>query len=54
LHQWPIVSRLVSLDNPQEIKAYMVLALETYCPVFGGFLANRIEELLVVTHYGGP
>jgi len=32
LHERPIVSRLVSMDNPYEIKAGMVFALETYCP----------------------
>jgi Xaa-Pro aminopeptidase len=52
LHERPIVSRLVSLDNPQEIKEGMVFALETYCPATDGFSAARIEEEVVVTGDG--
>jgi Xaa-Pro dipeptidase len=52
LHERPIVSRLVSLDNPQEIKEGMVFALETYCPASDGFSAARIEEEVVVTNDG--
>ena len=52
LHERPIVSRLVSLDNPQEIKEGMVFALETYCPASDGFSAARIEEEVVVTADG--
>jgi Xaa-Pro aminopeptidase len=52
LHERPIVSRLVSLDDPQEIKEGMVFALETYCPATDGFSAARIEEEVVVTNDG--
>ena len=52
LHERPIVSRLVSLDDPQEIKEGMVFALETYCPATDGFSAARIEEEVVVTGDG--
>jgi len=52
LHERPIVSRLVSLDSPQEIKEGMVFALETYCPASDGFSAARIEEEVVVTNDG--
>ena len=49
LHERPIISRLVSLDHPMEIKTGMVFALETYCPASDGFSAARIEEEVVVT-----
>ena len=52
LHERPIVSRLVSLERPQEIKEGMVFALETYCPASDGFSAARIEEEVVVTADG--
>lgn len=52
LHERPIISRLVSLDNPYEIKAGMVFALETYCPATDGRSAARIEEEVVVTDKG--
>jgi len=52
LHERPIISRLVSMDNPYEIKAGMVFALETYCPASDGRSAARIEEELVVTDSG--
>lgn len=52
LHERPIVSRLVSLERPQEIKEGMVFALETYCPASDGFSAARIEEEVVVTNDG--
>jgi Xaa-Pro dipeptidase len=52
LHERPIVSRLVSLEKPQEIKEGMVFALETYCPASDGFSAARIEEEVVVTSDG--
>ena len=48
----PVFSRLVSLDNPEEIKEGMVFALETYCPAKDGFSAARIEEEVVVTDKG--
>jgi Xaa-Pro dipeptidase len=52
LHERPIISRLVSLENPMEIKTGMVFALETYCPAKDGFSAARIEEEVVVTDRG--
>jgi len=52
LHERPIMSRLVSLDHPMEIKTGMVFALETYCPAGDGFSAARIEEEVVVTDSG--
>jgi Xaa-Pro dipeptidase len=52
LHERPIISRLNSLDNPIEIKAGMVFALETYCPATDGFSAARIEEEIVVAENG--
>ena len=38
LHERPIISRLNSMDDPMEIKAGMVFALETYCPANGRHL----------------
>jgi Xaa-Pro dipeptidase len=52
LHERPIISRLVSLDAPMEIKTGMVFALETYCPANDGYSAARIEEEVVVTDTG--
>ncbi len=52
LHERPIISRLVSLDKPMEIKTGMVFALETYCPASDGYSAARIEEEVVVTDTG--
>lgn len=52
LHERPIISRLNSLENPIEIKAGMVFALETYCPASDGISAARIEEEVVVTDSG--
>jgi Xaa-Pro dipeptidase len=52
LHERPIISRLVSLDSPMEIKEGMVFALETYCPATDGYSAARIEEEVVVTDKG--
>ena len=52
LHERPIISRLVSLDKPMEIKTGMVFALETYCPATDGYSAARIEEEVVVTDKG--
>jgi Xaa-Pro dipeptidase len=52
LHERPIISRLVSLDHPMEIKTGMVFALETYCPASDGYSAARIEEEVVVTDKG--
>ncbi len=52
LHERPIISRLVSLKEPMEIKTGMVFALETYCPAKDGVSAARIEEEVVVTDDG--
>jgi Xaa-Pro aminopeptidase len=48
----PIISRLVSLDQPEEIQEGMVFALETFWPSSDGWSAARIEEQLVVTANG--
>jgi Xaa-Pro dipeptidase len=52
LHERPIISRLNSPDNPIELQAGMVFAMETYCPASDGISAARIEEEVVVTDYG--
>ncbi len=52
IHERPIISRLVSMDNPMEIKEGMVFALETFCPATDGFSGARIEEEVVVTDTG--
>jgi Xaa-Pro aminopeptidase len=52
LHERPIISRLNSMEDPIEIKAGMVFALETYCPATDGISAARIEEEIVVTGTG--
>jgi Xaa-Pro dipeptidase len=52
LHERPIISRLNSFDDPMEIKAGMVFALETYCPASDGYSAARIEEEVVCTPNG--
>ena len=52
LHERPIISRLNSLENPLELEAGMVFAMETYCPASDGISAARIEEEVVVTDYG--
>lgn len=52
LHERPIISRLVSLDAPMEIREGMVFAVETYCPATDGHSAARIEEEVVVTASG--
>ena len=52
LHERPIISRLVSFDNPFELQEGMVFALETYCPASDGTGAARIEEEIVVTADG--
>src|SRR2546427_5617421 len=48
----PVISRLVSLDHPHEIKPGMVFALETFWPSTDGWSAARIEEEIVVTPTG--
>jgi len=52
LHERPIISRLVSFENPFELEEGMVFALETYCPAADGNGAARIEEEVVVTNDG--
>jgi Xaa-Pro dipeptidase len=52
LHERPIISRLNSLEHPEEIVEGMVFALETYCPATDGYSAARIEEEVVVTADG--
>jgi Xaa-Pro dipeptidase len=53
LHERPLVSRLNSIDEPIELKAGMVFAVETYCPAKDGISAARIEEEVILTP-GGP
>jgi len=48
----PVISRLVSLEHPHEIKPGMVFALETFWPSQDGWSAARIEEEIVVTPTG--
>jgi len=52
LHERPIISRVISMDHPTEIKEGMVFAIETYCPAKDGYSAARIEEEVVVTDKG--
>jgi Xaa-Pro aminopeptidase len=52
LHERPLISRLNSLDEPIELKAGMVFAVETYCPATDGVSAARIEEEVILTPSG--
>jgi Xaa-Pro aminopeptidase len=52
LHERPIISRLNSFEDPVELQAGMVFAMETYFPAADGVSAARIEEELVVTDTG--
>ena len=52
LHERPIISRLNSFDDPMELQAGMVFAVETYCPAKDGISAARIEEEVVLTPNG--
>ena len=52
LHERPIISRLNSLEDPMELRAGMVFAVETYCPATDGISAARIEEEVIVTPKG--
>jgi Xaa-Pro dipeptidase len=52
LYEAPMISRLHSFDDPVELEAGMVFALETYCPASDGRSAARIEEEIVVTADG--
>jgi Xaa-Pro dipeptidase len=52
LHERPIISRLNSFDDPMELAAGMMFAVETYCPATDGISAARIEEEVIVTPAG--
>src|SRR3989442_892388 len=52
LPERPIISRLNSFDDPTELHAGMVFAVETYCPATDGVSAARIEEEVVVAPKG--
>ena len=52
LHERPIISRLNSFDDPMELQAGMMFAVETYCPATDGVSAARIEEEVIVTPAG--
>src|SRR5918996_463945 len=52
LHERPIISRLNSFDDPMELEAGMMFAVETYCPASDGVFAARIEEEVIVTPAG--
>ena len=52
LYEFPMISRLHSLEAPVELEVGMVFALETYCPATDGRSAARIEEEVVVTPTG--
>jgi Xaa-Pro dipeptidase len=52
LHERPIISRLNSFEDPMEIEAGMLFAVETYCPATDGMSAARIEEEIIVTPGG--
>jgi Xaa-Pro aminopeptidase len=52
LHERPIISRLNSFDDPMELEAGMMFAVETYCPATDGVSAARIEEEVIVTPSG--
>jgi Xaa-Pro aminopeptidase len=52
LYEYPMISRVHSLEHPVEIEEGMVFALETYCAAGDGRSAARIEEEVVVTATG--
>jgi Xaa-Pro dipeptidase len=52
LHERPIISRLNSFDEPMELQAGMMFAVETYCPAADRVSAARIEEEVIVTPSG--
>src|SRR4030095_16988062 len=52
LHERPIISRLNSFDDPMELQAGMMFAVETYCPATDGISAARIEEEVIGTPTG--
>jgi Xaa-Pro dipeptidase len=49
LHERPLISRLNSFEEPIELQAGMVFAVETYCPARDSISAARIEEEVVLT-----
>ncbi len=52
LYEYPMISRVHSIEHPVEIEEGMVFALETYCAASDGRSAARIEEEVVVTPTG--
>jgi Xaa-Pro dipeptidase len=52
LHERPIISRVNSFDDPMQLEAGMMFAVETYCPATDGTSAARIEEEVIVTPAG--
>jgi Xaa-Pro dipeptidase len=52
LHERPIISRVNSFDDPMQLEAGMMFAVETYCPATDGTSAARIEEEVIVTPKG--
>ena len=52
LHERPIISRVNSFEDPMELRAGMMFAVETYCPATDGTSAARIEEEVIVTPGG--
>jgi len=52
LYEFPMISRMHSLEAPVELEVGMVFALETYCPASDGRSAARIEEEVAVTATG--
>ena len=49
LYEYPMISRLHSLEHPVEIEEGMVFALETYCPARDG----RYDEQPIRTNWQG-
>jgi len=52
LHERPIISRVISMDHPTEIKEGMVFRHRNLLPNEGWLLRCRIEEEVVVTDKG--
>src|SRR5438132_1442154 len=52
LHERPLISRLNSFIEPYELRAGMVVAVETFCPATDGVSAARLEEMVVLTREG--
>src|SRR5262249_59194616 len=49
LHERPIISRLNSFDDPMELQAGLMFAVETYCPATDGTSPARIQEEAIRT-----